>query len=76
MVLPVSIISSSIITSLPNRSTSSPIDVITDPDDFVPLYDASLIKQISAGIFSTLKRSDANIKEPFRIVINTGVFPE
>ena len=50
--------------------------VITCPVEVVPLYEASLIKQISASIETDLNKSDANIKEPFSTAINKGFLPE
>jgi len=54
-------------------SISRPIAVKTYTVDFVPLYDASFIKHISASIFKCLNRSDANMNEPFKIAMNKGV---
>jgi hypothetical protein len=53
-------------------SVSNPIAVTTWPVDFVPLYEASLIKHISASISSCLKRSEAKMKDPLSIAMKSG----
>ena len=75
MVLPVSTMSSTMMTRRPFRLSDSPMSCLTWPVDDVPQYDAILTKDSSDRKSMYFISEAVNMNEPLSTLRNTGMSP-